>query len=183
MALVFDSVVADGTQAPQILLFGGTLNPCTVQNIANALNAANSFAGRLGCLPSAFTYLPNQQRFDPTPNTPSVWINQNYLAARPAAGAAVRASLSASPRPPTSSIGYSNQANLGIEHRVRQQLHGVVAVQLQRRASPQPAHQLECRARPILDSELVQRHDRSERDASPKGCVLQQPAVGQRRRS
>ncbi len=27
MALVFDSVVADGTQAPQILLFGGTPEP------------------------------------------------------------------------------------------------------------------------------------------------------------
>src|ERR1035441_10645265 len=32
MALVFDSVVADGTQAPQILLFGGNLNQCSLQD-------------------------------------------------------------------------------------------------------------------------------------------------------
>ena len=96
MALVFDSVVADGTQAPQILLFGGNLNQCSIPNIANALNAANAFAGRLGCLPAGFTYLPGQQRFDPTPNTP-VRLDQPELphpgtAAGPAVRAAVRIS-------------------------------------------------------------------------------------------
>jgi hypothetical protein len=115
MALVFDSVVADGTQAPQILLFGGTLNPCTLQNIANALNAANSFAGRLGCLPPAFTYLPNQQRFNPTPNTQSVWTNQNFLApGQPPVPLSVLPF--GFPTAANFKYGYSNQANLGIEH-------------------------------------------------------------------
>jgi len=116
MALVFDSVVADGTQAPQILLFGGSLNPCTPQNIGNALNAANAFAGRLTCLPPSFTYLANQQRFDPTPNTPSVWINQNYY--QPAQGQVVPLSVLPFGYPTAANFQnlYSNQANLGIEH-------------------------------------------------------------------
>ncbi len=115
MALVFDSVVADGTQAPQILLFGGNLNQCTIPNIANALNAANSFAGRLGCLPPSFTYLPNQQRFDPTPNTQSVWINQNFLApGQPPVPLSVLPF--GYPTAANFRYGYSNQANLGIEH-------------------------------------------------------------------
>jgi hypothetical protein len=115
MALVFDSVVADGTQAPQILLFGGTLNQCSLQNISNALNAANAFAGRLGCLPAAFTYLPGQQRFNPTPNTPSVWINQNFL--QPGQPPVPLSVLPFGyPTAANFQYGYSNQANLGIEH-------------------------------------------------------------------
>ena len=115
MALVFDSIVADGTQAPQILLFGGSLNQCSIPNIANALNAANAFAGRLGCLPPAFTYLSNQQRFDPTPNTPSVWINQNYLTpGQPP----VPLSVLPFGYPTAANFQnlYSNQANFGLEH-------------------------------------------------------------------
>jgi hypothetical protein len=113
MALVFDSIVADGTQAPQILLFGGTLDPCLSQT---GLNAANAFAGRLTCLPPSFTYLPNQQRFNPTPNTPSVWINQNYY--QPAAGQVVPLSNLPFGYPTAANFQnlYSNQANLGIEH-------------------------------------------------------------------
>ena len=115
MALVFDSIVADGTQAPQILLFGGTLNPCTRQNIANALNAANAFAGRLTCLPPSFTYLANQQRFDPTPNTPSIWVNQNYLTpGQPPVPLSVLPF--GYPNSNNFQYLYSNQANFGIEH-------------------------------------------------------------------
>ncbi|HEY4933184.1 MAG TPA: TonB-dependent receptor [Terriglobales bacterium] len=115
MALVFDSVVADGTQAPQILLFGGNLNQCSLQNISNALNAANSFAGRLGCLPAAFTYLPNEQRFNPTPNTQSVWINQNFLSpGQPPVPLSVLPF--GYPTAANFKYGYSNQANFGIEH-------------------------------------------------------------------
>lgn len=115
MALVFDSVVADGTQAPQILLFGGNLEQCTQQNIANALNAANSFTGRLGCLPASFTYLPNQQRFNATPNTPSVWINQNFLTpGQPPVPLSVLPF--GYPTAANFRYGYSNQANFGIEH-------------------------------------------------------------------
>jgi hypothetical protein len=113
MALVFDSIVADGTQAPQILLFGGTLDPCASQT---GLNAANAFAGRLTCLPPAFTYLPNQQRFNPTPNTPSVWVNQNYY--QPAQGQVVPLSVLPFGYPTAQNFKnlYSNQANLGVEH-------------------------------------------------------------------
>ncbi len=115
LALVFDSAVADGTQAPQILLFGGSLNPCSAQNIASALNAANAFAGRLGCLPPAFTYLPNQQRFNPTPNTESVWINQNFL--QPGQPPVPLSVLPFGfPVAQNFKYSYSNQANLGIEH-------------------------------------------------------------------
>ena len=115
MALVFDSVVADGTQAPQILLFGGSLEQCTAQNIANALNAANSFTGRLTCLPQSFTYLPNQQRFNPTPNTQSVWINQNFL--QPGQPPVPLSSLPFGyPNASNFKYGYSNQVNVGIEH-------------------------------------------------------------------
>ena len=39
MALVFDSVVADGTQAPQILLFGGSAGSLQCQSGRNRLHA------------------------------------------------------------------------------------------------------------------------------------------------
>ena len=113
LALVFDSVVADGTQAPQILLFGGSLDPCASQT---GLNASNSFAGRLTCLPQSFTYLANQQRFNPTPNTPSVWVNQNYY--QPEQGQVVPLTVLPFGYPTAANFKnlYSNQANLGIEH-------------------------------------------------------------------
>ena len=39
MALVFDSVVADGTQAPQILLFGAAPVTCDASAARNCLHA------------------------------------------------------------------------------------------------------------------------------------------------
>ena len=118
MALVFDSVVADGTQAPQILLFGASPVSCdaTPAGIVSTLNAGNSFTGTLNCLPPAFTYLPGEQRFNPTPNTPSVWINQNYY--HPAQGQVVPLSVLPFGYPNAANFryGYSNQVNLGIEH-------------------------------------------------------------------
>jgi len=115
MALVFDSAVADGTQAPQILLFGGSLEPCNLQNIATALNAANAFTGRLTCLPPSFTYLPDQQRFNPAPNTQSVWINQNFL--QPGQPPVPISALPFGyPTAANFKYGYSNQATLALEH-------------------------------------------------------------------
>jgi hypothetical protein len=88
LALAFDSDVADGAQAPQFVLFGGT--PCvvgaaTTPNPLN-LNAANTFqgiAGNTNCTPPGLTqalnFLPDQQRFNPTPNAPSAFVNQGYL--------------------------------------------------------------------------------------------------------
>jgi hypothetical protein len=116
MALVFDSVVADGTQAPQVLLFGGKPVTCdaTAGGIVSTLNAGNSFTGTLNCLPPAFTYIPSQQRFNPTPNTPSVWVNQNYL--QPGQVVPLSVLPFGYPTAANFKYGYSNQANFGIEH-------------------------------------------------------------------
>ena len=118
MALVFDSVVADGTQAPQLLLFGASPVNCDASpaGIVSTLNAGNAFTGTLNCLPPAFTYLPGQQRFNPTPNTPSLWVNQNYY--QPSQGQVVPLSVLPFGYPTAANFryGYSNQANFGIEH-------------------------------------------------------------------
>jgi len=115
MALVFDSAVADGTQAPQILLFGSAPSHCDASNPATSLNAGNAFAGLLNCLSSSFTYLPNQQRFNPAPNTQSVWINQNFL--QPGQPPVPLSVLPFGfPTAANFRYGYSEQANFGIEH-------------------------------------------------------------------
>ena len=81
LALAFDSDVADGSQAPQLALPGGSPQACDTKTAGlSGLNAANLFQGLLGCLPANFGYLPNEQRFNALlPN--SVWVNQNYLSA------------------------------------------------------------------------------------------------------
>ena len=118
LALVFDSVVADGTQAPQVLLGGASPVTCdaTAGGIVSTLNAGNAFTGTLHCLPPVFTYIPSQQRFNPTPNTQSVWINQNYY--QPTQGQVVPLSSLPFGYPTAANFryGYSNQANFGIEH-------------------------------------------------------------------
>ncbi len=116
MALVFDSVVADGTQAPQILLFGANPVTCDASagGIVSTLNAGNAFTGTLNCLPPAFTYLPGQQRFNPTPNTQSVWVNQNYL--QPGQVVPLSVLPFGYPTAANFKYGYSNQVNVGIEH-------------------------------------------------------------------
>jgi Carboxypeptidase regulatory-like domain/TonB dependent receptor len=111
MALAFDSAVADGTQAPQLLLFGGGLTGCNINDPLGTLTASNAFVGRLTCLPASFTYLGNQQRFNPTPNTPSIWVNQNYLTARIPLGALPFGY----PTGANFKYGYSNQASLAIQ--------------------------------------------------------------------
>ena len=118
MALVFDSVVADGTQAPQLLLFGASPVTCDAQSGWNrsTLNAANAFTGTLDCLPPSFTYLSNQQRFNPTPNTPSLWVNQNYYQPAQDKSFRCRCCPSAYPTAANFKYGYSNQVNVGIEH-------------------------------------------------------------------
>src|SRR5215831_15995685 len=82
LALAFDSDVADGSQAPQFILFGGSpCNPAAPPSPAAALNlnATNAFQGLLGvgnCLPpglaTAAGFIDAQQRFNPAPNAPSV---------------------------------------------------------------------------------------------------------------
>lgn len=124
LGLAFDSDVADGSQAPQLVLFGGSLG-CT-------LNAATTFTGSFGTgsgcstqashdalvgLSTALNYLPNEQRFNPAPNAPTAWANQAFLTAGPG-GTPI-------PLPflpfgfPTGKgfvYPYSNQVTFGIEH-------------------------------------------------------------------
>ncbi|HKU21722.1 MAG TPA: TonB-dependent receptor [Terriglobales bacterium] len=118
LALAFDSDVADGAQAPQVILFGGS--PCTAASTASPLNlnAANTFQGTLGnsnCTPTglsqALNYLSNQQRFNPTPNAPSAFVGQQYLAA----GIPLILQPFGFPTAANFQYPYSNQANLTIE--------------------------------------------------------------------
>ena len=108
LALAFDSDVADGTQAPQIVLFPGAPGGCS-------LNASNVFQGFPGCAPAnlaPFTYQFGQQRFNPTPGTQSVFTNQNYLTA----GVPLVLQPFGFPTAKNFQYSYSNQANLTFEH-------------------------------------------------------------------
>ncbi len=107
LALAFDSDVADGAQAPQIILFGGRPG-C---NQPAALNATNAFQGLLSCLPAAFNYLPGEQRFNPAPNAPSVFVGQEYLTA----GVPLLLQPFGFPVAKNFRYAYANQANLTIE--------------------------------------------------------------------
>jgi hypothetical protein len=77
LALAFDSDVADASQAPQLVLSPGSPGSCNA-TLSN-LNASNAFQGLLGCLPAAFNYLANEQRFNPAPNAPSIFVGQAFL--------------------------------------------------------------------------------------------------------
>lgn len=121
LALAFDSDVADGAQAPQVVLFGGS--PCSANPTVGSasplnLNAANTFQGTLGnanCTPAglsqALNYLSGQQRFNPAPNAPSAFVGQKYLAAN------IPLILQPFGFPTASNFQYpySDQANLTIE--------------------------------------------------------------------
>ncbi len=118
LALAFDSDVADGTQAPQIVLFPGSPGGC-------ALNASNVFQGfpatvngqgqAVAACPASFlapfTYLNGQQRFDPTPGTQSLFVNQNYLSA----GVPLALQPFGFPTAKNFVYSYSQQANLTFE--------------------------------------------------------------------
>ncbi len=108
LALAFDSDVADGAQAPQIVLFGGS--PGCAQPAA--LNATNTFQGLASCLPAAFNYLPNEQRFNPAPNAPSVFVGQQYLQT----GVPLLMQPFGFPVAKNFVFAYANQANLTVEH-------------------------------------------------------------------
>jgi hypothetical protein len=109
LGLAFLADQADGTKAPQIVLFPGAPGTCT-PTLSN-LNATNAFQGLLSCLPSAFTYQPDAQRFDPTAGAQSVFTNQNYLAA----GVPLTVQPFGFPNTKNFIYAYSNQANLSFE--------------------------------------------------------------------
>jgi outer membrane receptor protein involved in Fe transport len=121
LALAFDSDVADGSQAPQFILFGGSpCNPADPPSPAAALNlnATNAFQGLLGvgnCLPpglaAAANFIDSQQRFNPAPNAPSVFVNQAYLAA----GVPLISQPFGFPTGKNFEYGYAEQAGFSIE--------------------------------------------------------------------
>ncbi|MGH9601113.1 MAG: TonB-dependent receptor domain-containing protein, partial [Terriglobales bacterium] len=117
LGLAFLSQVADGTQAPGIILFGGA--PCTGAGPANPLNlnATNVMQGTLlapNCVPGALlaglNYLPAEMRFDAL-NTSSLFFNQNYLAA----GVPLSVQPFGFPISSDFQYAYSHQGSFGIE--------------------------------------------------------------------
>ena len=121
LALAFDSDVADGSQAPQFILFGGSpCNPTAPPSPLNALNlnATNAFMGLLGvgnCLPaglaSGLNYLGSQQRFNPAPNAPSLFTGQQFLGA----GVPLVSLPFGFPTGKNFEYGYAEQGSLGLE--------------------------------------------------------------------
>jgi hypothetical protein len=85
LALAFNSDVADGAQAPQIALLNTSAPSGCTPTLSN-LSSSNAFQGLLSCLNSLplnppFNYLPDEQRFNPAPNAPSIWVGQAFLQA------------------------------------------------------------------------------------------------------
>ncbi len=108
LALAFDSDVADAAQAPQIVLFGGAPGGCS-------LNAANTFQGFPGCPPATlapFNYVASEQRFNATPDAPSIFVGQQYLNA----GVPLILQPFGFPTAKNFVYAYANQANLTFEH-------------------------------------------------------------------
>ena len=122
LALAFDSDVADGSQAPQFILFGGSpCNPAAPPSLANSLNlnATNAFQGLLdkgNCLSpglaTGLNYLSAQQRFNPAPNAPSLFTNQAYLSA----GVPLISQPFGFPTGKNFQYGYAEQTGFSIEH-------------------------------------------------------------------
>ena len=120
LALAFDSDVADGSQAPQIILGGGAFcNPSapSTQGVGS-LNATNGFMGiqtSAACaLPPALAqglqYLPNEQRYNAL-NANSLFVNQNFLSA----GVPLSILPFGFPTSSNFQYSYSEQVNIGVE--------------------------------------------------------------------
>jgi hypothetical protein len=118
LGLAFIADVADGAQAPQVVLFPGA--PCSSAGAPSPLNlnASNAFQGLIPgatCTPpglsQALNYLPGEQRFNPAPNAPSAFVNQEYLQA----GVPLAIQPFGFPNGKNFVYAYSNQANFTIE--------------------------------------------------------------------
>ena len=113
LALAFDSDVADGTQAPQLVAVTGAPNSaCNPLNF----NSGTLFQGlfNTSCYPggnAGFGYIPSQQRFNDFLQN-SVFTNQNYLKA----GFPLALQPFGFPVASNFQYAYSEQANFGIEH-------------------------------------------------------------------
>lgn len=112
VGLAFLSQVADGTQAPGIVLFPGA--PSAACGDPLNLNALNMFQGLLNtsCLAGNFGYLPQQMRFD-TSISDSVFVNQNYL--NPATFTPLSVQPFGFPIAKDFQYAYAHQANLAVE--------------------------------------------------------------------
>ncbi len=160
MALAFDSDVADGTQAPQLLLFGGALTGCNVQNPLGTLNASNAFTGRLtACrrhLPTCPTSSASTRRRTRRPSG-STRITSA------AAGSAARSSLRLSDRRQLP-VRLFQPGKPGHRAPIRQQHGARPAIQLQRRTPSVPADQRQRGARQLDRAELAAMPDASRGD-------------------
>jgi len=112
LGLAFLADQADGSKAPQLVLFPGAPSACDPSS--PSLNASNAFQGLLGCLNDitpAFNYKPDEQRFGADPFPQSIFANQNYLFA------GVPLAIQPFGFPNTSNFvyAYSNQANFAYE--------------------------------------------------------------------
>ncbi|MFY9561086.1 MAG: TonB-dependent receptor [Terriglobales bacterium] len=112
LGLAFLADQADGSKAPQLVLFPGAPSACDPSN--PSLNASNAFQGLLGCLNDitpAFNYRPDEQRFGADPFPESIFANQTYLFA------GVPLAIQPFGFPNTSNFvyAYSNQANFAFE--------------------------------------------------------------------
>src|SRR5271163_2271883 len=120
LAVAFDAVTADGGRSVQLLSAGGTASACgLITAVCNNgldspgnLNGSSIFQGALNALPNMF-YLPNQQRFDPLAPG-SLFANQNYLTE----GFPLPILPFTLPVGRNFQFGYSQQANLTIEHQI-----------------------------------------------------------------
>src|SRR5271168_347180 len=120
LAVAFDAVTADGGRSVQLLSSGGTPSACgLITAVCNNgldspgnLNGSSIFQGALNALPNMF-YLPNQQRFDPLA-AGSLFANQNYLTE----GFPLPILPFTLPVGRNFQFGYSQQANLTIEHQI-----------------------------------------------------------------
>src|SRR5277367_4851767 len=120
LAVAFDAVTADGGRSVQLLSAGGTASACgLITAVCNNgldspgnLNGSSIFQGALNALPNMF-YLPNQQRFDPLA-AGSIFANQNYLTS----GFPLPILPFTLPVGRNFQFGYSQQANLTIEHQI-----------------------------------------------------------------
>ena len=126
LALAFDSDVADGAQAPQVALFPGAPGGCSLNasNVfqgfgldANFTPAAGSSsctsAAQIGAI-QALGYVPGTQRFNPTPNAPSLFTGQQYLTA----GLPLVMQPFGFPVAKNFEYGYSEQANLTFQQEI-----------------------------------------------------------------
>ena len=124
LALALDSDITDGSQAPQVILFPGAPGGCSLNasNVFQGFGLSSTFApgsastactdpAQIGAI-AGLGYVPGTQRFNPAPNAPSLFTDQQYLTA----GLPLVLQPFGFPTAKDFVYSYSNQANLTFEH-------------------------------------------------------------------